>query len=56
MLIRQHALRATFSFNFGSYLKTEFDAHPFVNNQMVGLDNEATQYESPNEGSGMQEV
>jgi hypothetical protein len=33
-------------------LKTKFDAHPFVDNQMVDLENEATQYESPNEGSG----
>jgi hypothetical protein len=51
-LIRQPALRATFSFNFDSYLKTEFDAHPFVDNQMVDLENEVTQYESPNERSG----
>jgi hypothetical protein len=50
-LIQQPALRATFSFNFGSYLKTKFDAHPFVDNQMAELENEATQYESPNEGS-----
>jgi hypothetical protein len=33
-------------------LKTKFDAHPFVDNQMVDLENEATQYESPNERSG----
>jgi hypothetical protein len=45
-------MRATFSFNFGSYLKTKFDAHQFVDNQMVDLQNEATQYESPKEGSG----
>jgi hypothetical protein len=51
-LIQQPALRATFSFNFGSYLKTKFDAHPFVDNQMVELGNEANKYESPNEGSG----
>jgi hypothetical protein len=30
----------------------KFDAHPFVNNQMVDLENEANQYVSPNEGSG----
>jgi hypothetical protein len=46
------AQRATFSFNFGSYLKTKFDTHPFVDNQMVDLKNEPTQYESTNEGSG----
>jgi hypothetical protein len=45
-------LRATFSFNFDSYLKTKFDAHLFVDNQMADLENEVTQYESPNEGSG----
>jgi hypothetical protein len=33
-------------------LKTKFDAHPFVDNQTMDLENEATQYESPNEGSG----
>jgi hypothetical protein len=38
------ALRETFSFNFGSYLKTKFDAHPFVDNQMAELENLATQY------------
>jgi hypothetical protein len=32
-------------------LKTKFDAHPFVDIQMTDLENEATQYESPNEGS-----
>jgi hypothetical protein len=32
-------------------LKTKFDAHPFVDNQMMDLENEVTQYESPNEGS-----
>jgi hypothetical protein len=42
----------TFSFNFGSYLKTKIEAHLFVDNQMSDLENEATQYESPNEGSG----
>jgi hypothetical protein len=50
-LIWQPALRAIFSFNFCSYLKIKFDAHPFVNNHMAELENEATQYESPNEGS-----
>jgi hypothetical protein len=50
-LIQQPALRATFSFNFSSYLKTKFDAHPSVYNQTVDLENEGTQYESPNEGS-----
>jgi hypothetical protein len=40
------------SFNFDSYLKAKFDAHPFIDNQMLDLENEATQYESPNEGSG----
>jgi hypothetical protein len=35
-------LRATFSFNFGSYLKTKFDTHAFVDKQMAGLENEAT--------------
>jgi hypothetical protein len=48
----QPALRATFSFNFGSYLKTKFDAHLFVDNQMANLENEATQYESPDGESG----
>jgi hypothetical protein len=52
LLIWQLALRATFSFNFSSYLKTKFDAHLFFDNQMANLENEATQYESPNEGSG----
>jgi hypothetical protein len=52
LLIQQPTLRATFSFNFGSYLKIKFDAHPFVDNQMVDLENEVTQYESPNKGSG----
>jgi hypothetical protein len=33
-------------------LKIKFDEYPFVDNQMVVLENEATQYESPNEGSG----
>jgi hypothetical protein len=33
-------------------LKTKFDAHPFANNQMADLENEATQYEFPNEGRG----
>jgi hypothetical protein len=33
-------------------LKTKFDAHSFVDNQMVDLEIEVTQYESPNEGSG----
>jgi hypothetical protein len=33
-------------------LKTKFDAHPFVDNQMVGIENEVTRYESPNEESG----
>jgi hypothetical protein len=32
-------------------LKTKFDAHPFVDNQMPDLENEVTQYASPNEGS-----
>jgi hypothetical protein len=45
-------LRTTFSFYFGSYLKIKFDTHPFVDNQMSDLENEVTQYESPNEGSG----
>jgi hypothetical protein len=31
-------------------MKTKFDAHPFVDNQMADLENESTQYESPNEG------
>jgi hypothetical protein len=52
LLIRQPALRAIISFNFGSYLKIKFDTHPFIDNQMVDLDNEATQYESPNKKSG----
>jgi hypothetical protein len=39
-------------FNFCSYLKTKFDTHPFVDSQMAEPENEATQYESPNEGSG----
>jgi hypothetical protein len=43
--------KAANSFNFGSYLKTKFDAHMFVDNQMSDLENEATQYESPNEES-----
>jgi hypothetical protein len=48
-LIWQPALRTTFSFNFGSYLKTKFDAQLFVHNQMSDLENEVTQYkyESP---------
>jgi hypothetical protein len=29
-----------------------FDTYPFVDNQMKEPKNEATQYESPNEGSG----
>jgi hypothetical protein len=33
-------------------LKTKFDAHPFIDNQMVDFEIEATQYESPNEESG----
>jgi hypothetical protein len=33
-------------------LKTKFDAHLFVDNQMADLENEAIQYESPNEGRG----
>jgi hypothetical protein len=33
-------------------LKTKFDAHPFVDNQISNLENETTQYESPNEGNG----
>jgi hypothetical protein len=45
-------MRAIFSFNIGSYLKTKFDTHPFVDNQKADLENEVTQYESPNEGSG----
>jgi hypothetical protein len=32
-------------------LKTKFDSHPFVDNQMLDLENEVIQYESPNEGS-----
>jgi hypothetical protein len=32
-------------------LKTKFDTHPFVDNQMADLENEATQYESLDEGS-----
>jgi hypothetical protein len=40
-----------FFFKFCSYLKTKFDAHLFVDNQMAELENEASQYESPNEGS-----
>jgi hypothetical protein len=51
LLIWQPALRAAFSFNFGSYLKTKVEPHLFVDNQMVELENEVTQYESPNEGS-----
>jgi hypothetical protein len=39
-------------FNFCSYLKTKFDTHPFVDNQMANPENEVNQYESPNEGSG----
>jgi hypothetical protein len=50
-LIRQSKLRETFSFNFGSYLKIKFDTYAFVDNQMVGPENEVTQYEPPNEGS-----
>jgi hypothetical protein len=45
-------LRATFSFNFGYYLKTKFGAHPIVDNHMTDLENEATQFESPDERSG----
>jgi hypothetical protein len=33
-------------------LKTKFNTHPFVDNLMSNLENEATQYESRNEGSG----
>jgi hypothetical protein len=33
-------------------LKIKFDVNPFVDNEMVDLENEATQYDSPNEGSG----
>jgi hypothetical protein len=33
-------------------VKIKFDAHPFVDNQMVDPENEATQYESPNERTG----
>jgi hypothetical protein len=51
LLIQQSSLRATFFFNFGSYLKTKFDAHSFIDNQMAELENEATQYEPPNKGS-----
>jgi hypothetical protein len=51
-LIRQPVLRAIFSFNFCSYLKTKFDTHSFVDNQMADPENEANQYESPNKGSG----
>jgi hypothetical protein len=51
-LIRQPTPRATFSFNFCSYLKIRFDTYPFIDNQMKEPENEATQYESPNEGSG----
>jgi hypothetical protein len=51
LFIQQPALRAIFSFNFCYYLKEKFVAHPFVNSQMAGVENEATQYESPNEGS-----
>jgi hypothetical protein len=50
--VNSGTLRGTFSFNFGSYLKTKFDAHSFVDNQMVDLENEVTQYESPNKKSG----
>jgi hypothetical protein len=32
-------------------LKIKFDAYPFVENQMMELENEVTQYESPNEGN-----
>jgi hypothetical protein len=39
--------------NFGSYLKTKFDAHPFVDNQMADLENEVTQYEVPMMEAGM---
>jgi hypothetical protein len=39
-------------FQFWFLFENKIDAHPFVNNQMTDLENEATQYESLNEGSG----
>jgi hypothetical protein len=49
-VLQQPTLRTNISFNFGSYLKIKFGAHLFVDNQMADLENEVTQYESPNTG------
>jgi hypothetical protein len=38
-------------FQFWFLFEKKIDAHLFVDNQMTDLENEATQYESPNKGS-----
>jgi hypothetical protein len=42
---------SNFFFLFCPYMLTKFDTRQFVKNQMAEPENQATQYEFPNEGS-----